>query len=218
VEAHLGQTFLPTWAFALLAAACIAGRASADSANADALIAGLARTPPASVAFAEARFSALLLQPLVVSGEVAYPAPFSLDRIVTTPFNERTTIRGDSVTVSREGERTRTFALRRAPELRGLLTGLVALLAGDARAVRRDFDVDAAGDAAAWRLDLTPADASVKRRLARLVATGAGAELRCFVLHDAQDGTTVMLFGAAAEAGIAADATLESLLDRCRAE
>jgi hypothetical protein len=201
--------FLASW---------IAGRVSADVVDADALIAALARTPPSSVAFAEARFSSLLLEPFVVSGELGYPAPLSLERVVSAPYRERTSLRGDSVTVTREGERPRTFALRRAPELRGLLTGLVGLLAGDAAAVRRSFDVVASGSADAWRLELTPNDANVTRRLTRLVATGAGAELRCFAFQNAQDGTTVMLIGAAADDGIAPDATLASLLDRCRAE
>jgi hypothetical protein len=201
-----------------LAASSLAGRASADVADADALIAGLARTPPSSVAFAEARFSALLLQPFVVSGELGYPAPLSLERVVSTPYRERTSLRGDSVTVTREGERARTFTLRRAPELRGLLTGLVALLAGDAAAVRRNFEVAASGNGDGWRLELTPNDANVRRRLTRLVAIGAGAELRCFTLQNAQEGATVMLLGAIANDGIAPDATVESLHDRCRSE
>ena len=178
--------------------------------------------------FAEARFSALLLAPIVVSGELAYPAPSSLDRIVTAPYRERTSIRGDSVTVAREGERARTFALRRAPELRGLLTGFGALLAGDAAAIKNDFDVSVSGSAEAWRLELTPRDETVKGRLTSLVASGAGGDLRCLVVFNAregnpqdggaQGGATVMLLGAAAADGLAADATLASLLGRCGAE
>jgi hypothetical protein len=207
-------------------AAFWAANASADVPDADSLIAGLARDPPATVAFAEARFSALLLAPIIVSGELAYPAPASLDRIVTAPYRERTSIRGDSVTVAREGERARTFALRRAPELRGLLTGFGALLAGDAAAIENDFEVGISGSADAWRLELTPRDDAVKRRLTSLVASGPGdtsGDLRCLVIRSAQDGNaqegaTVMLLGAAAADGIAADATLASLLDRCGAE
>jgi predicted nucleic acid-binding protein len=201
----------------VLAALCGTG-ARADVADPDALIAALARTPPTSVAFTEARFSALLLAPIVVAGELAYSAPGALDRIVTAPHRERTSIAPDSVTVAREGERARTFALRRAPELRGLLAAMTALLAGDAAGVRRDFDVTASGDAGTWKLELTPRDAAVQRRLTKLVATGAGADLQCFAMRNADGGTTVMLLGAAVGDGIAADTTLASLLDRCRAE
>jgi hypothetical protein len=200
-----------------LAMFCTAS-AAAEVPDADSLIAGLARDPPATVAFAEARFSALLLAPLVVSGELAYPAPLSLERIVTSPHRERTSIRGDSVTMTRDGERARTFALRRAPELRGLLTGFVALLAGDAAAIKSDFDVDVSGSADAWKLELTPRDETVRRRLTSLVASGAGANLRCMVMRNAEDGATVMLLGAAAADGVASDATLASMLGRCYAE
>jgi hypothetical protein len=201
----------------LLAVLAAAG-VRADIADADVLIATLARSPPATVAFTEARFSALLLAPIVVTGELSYPAPATLDRIVTMPYRERTSISGDSVTVAREGERARTFALRRAPELRGLLTGLTALLAGDAGAVNREFAVAASGNADAWVLELTPRDTAVQRRLAGLTAAGAGGELRCFAIRNADAGTTVMLLGAAAAEAIAADTTLASLLERCRAE
>jgi hypothetical protein len=201
-----------------LAACYLAPSARAQAPEADALIAGLARTPPSSVAFAEARFSPLLVQPIVVAGELSYPAPQSLERIVTMPYRERTAIRGDSVTVERDGERARTFALRRAPELRGLLTGFVALLAGDVAAVRTDFSIAVSGSPDAWQLELVPTEANVERRLTSLVATGAQGELRCFTIRSAQGGTTVMLLGAAATGAIAADATLESLLARCGVE
>ncbi len=189
-----------------------------DALDADTLVEQLARTPPATIDFVEARFSRLLVRPIVVAGELAYLAPQSLDRNVAAPYRERTSIRGGSVTVERDGERTRTFSLRRAPELRGLLAGLSSLLAGDRATLAGEFRVSAAGDEAAWRLDLAPRDSSVRRGLEAIVATGARGELRCLVLRNASDGATVMLLGDSAAGGIAPEATLPSLLERCGAE
>jgi hypothetical protein len=182
------------------------------------LIAGLARSPPATIAFAEARFSSLLREPLIVSGELGYGGPGAFERRVTQPYRETTAIRGDSVSVEREGERPRTFALQRAPELKGFVTAFSALLAGDAAALARVFTVSASGGDAAWRLELTPIDARARRRLRAIVINGSGAEPKCFATLDTQGGGSVMLVDATAEVSISADASLDGLLAQCGAE
>ncbi len=74
------------------------------------------------MAFTEARYSKLLRQPLVVSGELTYLGAASLDRRVTSPYGETTTIRGNTVRIEREGQAARSFALERVPQLEGFLT------------------------------------------------------------------------------------------------
>ena len=63
----------------------------------------------------------------------------SLDRRVTSPYRETTTIRGNTVRIEREGQDARSFALERVPELEGFLTAFGALLAGDCCRARKDF-------------------------------------------------------------------------------
>jgi Outer membrane lipoprotein carrier protein LolA-like len=181
----------------------------------DALIAALARPAPSVVAFTEVRFSPLLRNALVVSGELGYSGPANLDRRVRQPYREDTSIRGESVRVEREGEPPRSFALRRAPELRGLLDGFSALLAGDAESIKLRFDVVVAGDENNWRLELTPRDAGARRRLQQIVVVGAANTPRCFSMTNAEGGSSVMLLGEAAAESVAADVTLEALQKRC---
>lgn len=192
--------------------------ARAAELDADALIARLGRETPARIAFAEARFSPLLDRPIIVSGELGYQGGTSLERIVTSPFRESTTIRGEAVSVQREGEAPRTFALRRAPELRGLLAAFGGLLAGDGPAVKKDFGVAVSGSDQAWALELTPLDARVGRRLKRILVSGTGNEPSCFSTFTVDGGATVLMLGAATDTEVPPDATLESLLGRCRAE
>jgi hypothetical protein len=107
----------------LLAVAALAVSVSqplAAAPDAAQLIAGLAREAPASIAFAEVRFSSLLREPLIVSGNLAYGGPGNLERQVTHPYRETTTVRGESARIEREGEDPRTLALKNAPELNGL--------------------------------------------------------------------------------------------------
>jgi hypothetical protein len=207
----------PCVTFVLLA--CLAAQgvrgAPIDAAG---LIRSLAREPPATIAFAEARFSPLLKEPLIVSGRLSYLGSGNFDREVTSPYRETTAIRGESVRVEREGENPRTFALKRAPELGGLLTSFVALLSGDAARVTREFSVTASGRDAAWTMELTPLDNRQRRRLQEIVVGGAGAEPKCFVLLGADGAGTVMLLGADAAARLTPAASLDGLLGECRTE
>lgn len=204
-------------AFACGALVILAQRAIAAP-DTPTLIAAFARTAPASIAFTEARFSSLLREPLIVSGELSYRGPGNLERRVTEPYRETTAIRGDSVSVEREGEEPRTFAMQRAPELKGLLSAFGSLLAGDAPALMKAFSVTASGDDALWRLELTPVDSRARRRLRAIVIDGSGAEPRCFTALDTQGGGSVMLVGAAASVPVPSESSLDGLLAQCGTE
>src|SRR5262245_2290360 len=181
----------------------------------DALIARLARPAPASIAFTEVRVSPLLREPIVVAGELEFSGPGSLDRHVREPYREDTSIRGESVRVEREGEPPRSFALKRAPELRGLLTGFSALLSGDVPALRRSFEVQAQGNEQSWTLQLVPLDARAKRRLQKIEITGHESTPRCFSLFNADNGASVMVLGDAVSEIPKKSVTLESLKELC---
>lgn len=179
------------------------------------MIARLARPAPATISFTEVRFSRLLRAPLIVSGDLGHAGPESLDRRVTTPYREHTAIRGESVKVEREGEKPRTFALKHAPDLRGLLSGFSAILSGDIEALRKTFDVRLSGDDDAWRLELTPTDTRTRRRLQRIEINGREGEPRCFSMSTADGATSVLLLGDTAREPVAEDVTLVALQRRC---
>jgi hypothetical protein len=182
--------------------------------DADALIARLARPAPASIAFTEVRVSPLLREPLVVSGELEFSGPGSLDRHVRKPYREDTSIRGESVRVERAGEQSRSFALKRAPELRGLLAGFSSLLTGDGPGLKRSFDVQAQGTEQSWTLQLVPLDTRARKRLQKLEIVGHDATPRCFSLLNGDGGASVMVLGEAS-ASVPEKVTLESLQGLC---
>jgi hypothetical protein len=210
------RTSGPTLAAALFgaAAACTAS-AAPDS---DVLISKLARQPPTTIGFTGIRFSSLLLDPLVVSGTLVYDARGALQRSVEAPYRERTTVRDENVRVERDGEAVRTFALRRAPELRGLLTSMAGLLAGDSSSIAEHFDVSAAGGDERWRLDLTPTDDRLRQHLRGILVTGKGSEAHCFVIRDQRGGADVMLLGDVAAQPLPKPLALPALLQHCGTE
>jgi hypothetical protein len=182
------------------------------------IIKRLARPYPASVAFVEARFSALLEMPIVVSGELGYEGADSLTRHVTQPYEETTTIHGEAVRVERADQTPRTFSLHRAPELRGLLTGMTGLLSGNDVLIAAHFQVTTSTTPNdAWRIDLAPTDGRIQKRLSDITVTGAGSEPHCFVIRDTQGGASVMLLGDAAKT-VPPTVTLAGLLGTCAAE
>jgi hypothetical protein len=187
----------------------------AAAVDADALIARLARPAPASIAFKEVRVSPLLREPLVIAGELEFSGPASLDRHVREPYREDTSIRGESVRVEREGEQPRSFALKRAPELRDLLTGFSALLSGDVTVLKRSFDVQAQGSEESWTLQLMPLDTRARRRLQKIEIRGHDSTPRCFSLLNADGGVSVMILGDAA-GDVAKGVTLEALQELCQ--
>jgi len=191
------------------------GNSWCDEPDVRGLVARLAKPAPTAVAFTEVRFSKMLVEPLVVSGQLVYGGPRSLDRQVTEPYQETTRIRGETVLVERAGQAPQSFGLQRAPELRGLLAGLTALLAGDLAAIQRDFQVAARDGADGWQLELTPIDPRVLKRLKMIRARGSEAEPRCFELINAKDGRSIMLLGSAAQAAKDPPATPEALQQRC---
>lgn len=190
-----------------------------DVTQTNALIAKLAQPAPATIAFTEVRLSPLLQKPLIVAGELGYAGPASLDRRVLEPYRELTTIRGESVRVERDGQPVRSFALKRAPELRGLLNGFSSMLTGDAAGLRASFSIDAklAADGA-WSIAMTPLDAKALRRVKQLSAVGHDSEPACFTLTTADNSVSVMLLGVASKQVIPTTVTVEQLAALCSAK
>ena len=190
--------------------------AAAESLDAQALISRLARPAPATIDFTEIRFSALLKQPVMVSGTLGYAGPNTLDRHVTSPYREETEIRGDAVKVKREGEPERSFAIRRSPELQGLLNTFSALLAGDHSVLNQSFAISASGSDDHWELQLKPRDPRFSKRVNTVNIQGHADLPECFWILNNDTGASVMLLGAASHTELPQPLTREWLERKCR--
>jgi hypothetical protein len=166
----------------------------------EALLARLARPAPSSTRFLEAHFSALLAQPLVVSGELEYLGPGKLARTVESPYHEGSQIAGDTATVERPGEPPRHFSLDRAPQMQALVASFAGLLSGNYAALERNFTLDLHGDASHWLLGLVPRNGQVRQSIRSITVKGSGSQPLCITTYQANDDTTVLLVGRAAQA------------------
>lgn len=169
--------------------------APAESASLDptALVVALARQAPARTPFVEVRFSGLLDRPLVARGELEYLGPGRLAKRVDTPYREDTRVADGEVTVQRGEREPRRFALGQIPELEGFLRGFGALLGGDAEALAQDFTLVAHGSPGQWRLQLTPRDPRLARRVSAIEVDGSGATPLCFRTREADGDVGVLM-------------------------
>lgn len=210
---HLMKHLLATTFSALL----VSAPATAQNVDVQLTISRLAQPAQTSIDFTEIRFSPLLQAPLILSGVLAYIGPQTLDRHVLVPYREDSEIRSDTVHVSRAGEPERTFALRRAPELQGLLFAFSALLAGDHATLARDFTIDASGSGQIWQLGLTPNDVRVQEHIQQIRVDGNGDLPQCFWIFRDSNSFSVMLLGVAAHTDLPQPLTREWLQTRCAA-
>lgn len=183
-----------------------------------ALLDSLVRPAPEKTPFVEVRHSALLSEPIFVTGELEHRADGALVRRVESPYRETTELHDEIVRVEREGSKPRRFSLDRAPELRGMLASFGALLTGDREALERNFVVTVQGDTERWRLELSPRDDRLKRRLASIVVDGRKDRPRCLTLAEPDGDASVMALGVGDRAELPESLERASLQAWCSGE
>jgi outer membrane lipoprotein-sorting protein len=202
-------------AFALAAAA--AAICAEPSSLAATLLAGIAKSPPASTPFVQVGYRGVLAQPLVVSGTLRWLGGERMERDIEKPFKQTAKIDGGEISLQRGDREVQHVSLAQAPQVGAMLAGFRALLGGDLAALRQDFALAAAGSQSHWVVTLTPRTAELKRQIASIVIDGRAHDPRCLTVHDANGDTSITLLGAMAAQGLQSAAPLESALAaRCR--
>jgi Outer membrane lipoprotein carrier protein LolA-like len=183
--------------------------------DADALLKSLARPAPAVTPFVEVRYSKLLEQPIVVKGQLEYHEDGTLVRAVKDPFQERTEIKGETVTIARVGKSPRTFSLKRAPELRSLLGGFSAVLGGGRTDLEKDFSIAVSGENSGWKVSLTPKSPQIGKYVHDIAIQGAANDAHCIVVTQPDEGASVMLVGKTAESKLPSTLSRDSVTGVC---
>ncbi len=161
----------------------------------------LAARPAKVIAFTETRHSSLLKEPLVSTGELRFQPPDTLERAVTTPFEERYVIEGDRVTIERPGSNApRTLSLAGQPLLANLVETIRALLRGDLPTLERLYRVELAGGRDDWALTLLPSDPAMVDFVASVHVTGRAGTLDEMEVVEPNGDRTVTRFAPASEA------------------
>jgi hypothetical protein len=143
------------------------------------------------VAFTEIHELAVLKSPLRSSGELVYVAPDRLEKHTLEPKAE-TLVLDHGVLKAERGHRKYSIALADAPQVLPFVESVRATLAGDTAALERYFAVSFEGDAAHWRMTLTPRDATLARTVSAIHMQGERAAILSVEIRE-RDGDRSLL-------------------------
>jgi outer membrane lipoprotein-sorting protein len=149
--------------------------------------------PAAKDSFTETKTSAVLSAPLVLKGSLVYQRPDRLEKNVASPYDERTVIAGDSVTIeNRTLKQTRRFSLTSSAAISAFVASIRATLAGDRAALERHYSVQLEGKPESWTLTLTPRDPKLAALVKRIQIGGIAERLKRIDVEEATGDRSVM--------------------------
>jgi hypothetical protein len=146
-----------------------------------------------SVAFEETTYSSLLTEPLKARGVLRFIPPERLEKIITTPFNERYLVEGDRVSFASERKKVnRTVSLEEYPALRSFVEAFRSTLAGDLEQLRKVYEVTMEGNPSAWTLLLRPREPSGKSVVDYILLTGSEGRVATIAIRSPDGDRSVM--------------------------
>jgi len=126
--------------------------------------------------FTETKTIAMLTQPVVLKGTLAYVRPDRVEKHVTSPYTEDLTVQGDRLTLS-SPKGTKQIAVDSHPLIRSFIEAIRASLAGELAVLRRLYHIKFQGTLQQWELTLRPLDAQAAEYVASIILRGEGDRL-----------------------------------------
>lgn len=158
-------------------------------------MAKFAAVPERRAAFQETRKFAALSAPLISRGRLLYRRPDYFEKVTDWPQPERLVVDGPWLALSDSTDAPRVVDLRGQPELRAMIDGLRAPLAGDLALLREQFNLRPTGSLASWTLELTPRGDRAAHFLRSLLLTGREEWISEIRLTQANNDEQVMQIG-----------------------
>jgi outer membrane lipoprotein-sorting protein len=141
--------------------------------------------------FTETKTVAMLTQPLVLKGTLAYVRPDRVEKHVTSPYAEHLVVQGDQLTLSTP-EGTKRIAVDSHPLIRSFIEAIRASLAGEVAVLRRLYHIKLQGTQQNWMLTLRPLDAQAAEYLTSITLTGHGDRLTAVDIQETGGDRSLM--------------------------
>ena len=158
----------------------------------DQLMLGLAQTRSDHANFVEKKSIAMLDKPVESSGELFYSAPDHLEKRTLKPKPESMTVDGDSLVIERGRQKYR-LQLQDYPELAAFIDSIRGTLAGDRKALERNYRLSLDGSAEHWTLQLVPTDEKMQAVVKRIRIAGVRDTVRSIEISQADGDSSMML-------------------------
>jgi len=159
----------------------------------EALMKALSRIESGEKRYTEIKTMALLKEPMRLSGTLVYRAPSFLEKRVISPFEERYTVDGDSLTVENPAKGVRqTLSLASQPAIWAFVESIRAPLAGDLATLNRFYKVSLGGSERNWLLALVPTEPDMARLVRFIRIRGSGDRIDRIEIEETGGDVSVM--------------------------
>jgi hypothetical protein len=176
-------------ALALMLAPVIAHAADWDI---DRLMQGMAQIRSDHSRFVEKKFIAMLDKPVESTGELFYTAPDHLEKRTIKPKPESMTLDQGTLVIER-GRKLHRLQSQDYPELAAFIESIRGTLAGERKALERNYHLSLDGTAERWTLQLLPLEEKMQAVVKRIRITGTRAALRSIEITQADGDSSLML-------------------------
>ncbi len=192
-------TFLPVFPLqfmrcvvAALVPMLAGGFSHAAGTDLDRLMHGLAQVRSGHAGFVEKKYIAMLDRPVESSGELFYRAPDRLEKRTLKPKPETMILDKGTLVIERD-DRKYSLQLQDYPELAAVIDSIRATLAGDRKALERNYRLSMNGDAERWTLQLLPIDETMQAIISNVLITGARYDVRSIEINHVDGDRSLML-------------------------
>ena len=158
----------------------------------DQLMRGLAQIRSDHSSFVEKKFIAILDKPVESSGELFYTAPDRLEKRTIKPKPESMTVDAGTLVIER-GRQKHRLQLQDYPELAAFIDSIRGTLAGDRKALERNYRMSLDGTAERWTLQLLPVEEKMQAVITRIRIAGARYAVRSVEITQADGDSSLML-------------------------
>ena len=158
----------------------------------DRLLQGLAQIRSDHSRFVEKKFIAILDKPVESTGELFYTAPDHLEKRTIKPKPESMILDQGTLVIER-GRKMHRLESQDYPELAAFIDSIRGTLAGERKALERNYHLSLDGTAERWTLQLLPLDEKMQAVVKRIRITGTRAALRSVEITQADGDSSLML-------------------------
>ena len=179
--------------FALICGLFLA--ASVSSANAawdlQQLMQNLSQNKSGQATFVEKKYIAVLDKPVQSSGDLLYTAPDRLEKRTLKPKPESMLVNGNELVVER-GRQKHRVQLQNYPELAAFIDSIRGTLAGDLKALERNYQLSLEGTAERWTLQLVPVGEKMRVVVQHIRISGIADDVRSVEITQADGDRSLM--------------------------
>lgn len=156
------------------------------------LMDSLAQNTSNRATFVETKHIALLDKPVESSGELLYMAPDRLEKRTLKPKPEIMVVNGGALVIER-GRQKYHLQLHAYPELAAFIDSIRGTLAGDRKALERNYRLGLAGSADHWSLQLVPLDEKMLAVVQRIRIAGVRDQVDSIEITQADGDSSLMV-------------------------